>query len=173
MEAPFGGPLQRALIGRRFLEGPLFVHFSANKGPLCGGPFMGSTYRGPNCGGRMKRAPLWEPYEEDPFDIIRGLFWIVSLQKTLFGYGKGSMQGAFLRKAPMLRALFGWFRYKELLGLAEPHFAKGSLLGAFCRGIFVERHFAKGGSSSVRKCLFQSICRFPVLGIRSRTWYKP
>ena len=33
-EARFGGPLQRALIERTFLEGPLFVHSSANKGPL-------------------------------------------------------------------------------------------------------------------------------------------
>ena len=54
MEAPFGGPLQSALIGRTFLEGPLFVHSFANKGPLCGGPFMGSTYRGPICKGRMR-----------------------------------------------------------------------------------------------------------------------
>ena len=73
LEAPFGGPLQRALIGRIFLERPLFVH-SANKDPLCGGPFMGSTFRGPICGGRMKRAPLRKPYEEDPFEVMRGLF---------------------------------------------------------------------------------------------------
>ena len=75
MEAPFGGPLQRALIGRTFLERPLFVHSSVNKGPICREPFMGSTYRGPICGGRMKRAPLRKPYEEDPsFEIMRGLF---------------------------------------------------------------------------------------------------
>ena len=78
MEGPIGGffgeSLQRALIGRTFLEGPLFVHSSANKGPLCGGPFMGSTYRRPICGGRMKRAPLPKPYEEDPFEIMRGVF---------------------------------------------------------------------------------------------------
>ena len=82
------------------------------------------------------------------------------------------MQGAFLRKAPLQRALFGWFLYKELLRLAGPHFAKGSLLGDFCRGLFVERHFAKGGSSSVQKRLSQSICKLPVLDIPSRTWYK-
>ena len=74
MEAPFGGPLQRALIGRTFLEGPLFVHSSASKGPLCAGSFMGSTYREPICEGRIKRAPLRKPYEEDPFEIMRGLF---------------------------------------------------------------------------------------------------
>ena len=38
------------------------------------------------------------------------------------------MQGAFIKKAPLQRALFGWFLYKELLRLAGPHFAKGSLL---------------------------------------------
>ena len=133
METPFGGPLQRALIGRTFLEGPLFVHSFANKGPLCGEPYMGSTYRGPICGGHMKRAPLQKPYEEDPFEIMRGLFG-QSLQKALFGYGRGSMQGAFLRKGPLQRALFGWFLYKELLRQAGPHFAKGSLLRDFCRG---------------------------------------
>ena len=136
MEAPFRGPLQRAVIGRTFLEGPLFVHPSANKGPLCGGPFMGSTYRRPICGCRMKRASLQQPYEENPFEIMIGLFWIVSLQKALSGYKRGSMQGAFLRKAPLQRAMFGWFLCKELLRLAEPHFAKGSFLGAFCRGLF-------------------------------------
>ena len=35
---------------------------------------MGSTYRRPICGGRMKRAPLPKPNEEDPFEIMRGLF---------------------------------------------------------------------------------------------------
>ena len=35
------------------------------------------------------------------------------------------MQGAFLKKAPLQRALFEWFLYKELLRLAGPHFAKG------------------------------------------------
>ena len=74
MEAPFRGPSQRALIGRTLLEWPLFVHSSANKGPLCGGPFMGSTCRGPISGGRMKRASLRKRYEEDPFEIMRGLF---------------------------------------------------------------------------------------------------
>ena len=54
-----------------------------------------------------------------------------------------------------------------------PHFANGSLLGAVCSGFFVEGHFAKGGSLSVQKRLAQSICRLPVLNIRSRTWYKP
>ena len=44
------------------------------------------------------------------------------------------MPGAFLRKAPLQRALFEWFLYKELLRLAEPHFAKGSLLGIFAEG---------------------------------------
>ena len=34
----------------------------------------------------------------------------------------------------MQRALFGWFLYKELLRLAGPHFAKGSLLGIFAEG---------------------------------------
>ena len=38
------------------------------------------------------------------------------------------MQGAFLRKAPLQRVLFGWFLYKELLRLAGPHFAESSLL---------------------------------------------
>ena len=48
------------------------------------------------------------------------------------------MQGAFLRKARLQRTLFGWFIYKELLKLDTPHFAKGSLLEAFCRGLFIE-----------------------------------
>ena len=130
MEAPFGGPL---------LEGPLFVHSSANKGPLCGGPFMGSTYRGPICGG-WKRLNAGRFFEEGP--LAEGPVWM-------------------------------FFFYKELLRLAGPHFAKGSLLGDFCRGLFVERHLAKGGSSSVQKRLSQSICRLPILDIRSRTWYKP
>ena len=65
---------------------------------------MGSTYRGPICGCRMKRAPLREPYKEYPFEIMRGLFWIVSLQKALFSYERGSIQGAFLRKALLQRA---------------------------------------------------------------------
>ena len=60
------------------------------------------------------------------------------MQRALFGYGRGSMHGAFLKKAPLQRALFEWFLYKELLRLAGPHFAKGSLLGDFCRGLFVE-----------------------------------
>ena len=74
MDAPFGVPLQRARIGRTFLEGPLFVHSSANKGPLRGGPFMESTYIESILEGPMKRAPLRKPYEEDPFEIMRGLF---------------------------------------------------------------------------------------------------
>ena len=61
---------------------------------------------------------LQEPFEEGPFEMMReGPFWIVSLQKALLGYGRGSMQGAFLRKVPLQMALFGWFLYKELLGL--------------------------------------------------------
>ena len=44
------------------------------------------------------------------------------------------MQGAFLRKAPLQRALFGWFLYEEFLRLAGPHFAKGFLLGGFAEG---------------------------------------
>ena len=95
------------------------------------------------------------------------------MQQALFGYGRGSMQGAFLRKAPLKRDLFGWFLYKELLRLAGPHFAKSSLQGDFRRGLFVERRFAKGGSSSVQKRLSQSICTLAVLDIRLRTWYKP
>ena len=78
MECPIGGSfwgaLQRARIGRTFLQGPLFVHSSANKGPLRGGPFMKSTHRGSICGGPMKRALLRKSYEEDPFEIMRGLF---------------------------------------------------------------------------------------------------
>ena len=53
------------------------------------------------------------------------------------------MQGAFLRKASLQKALFGWFLYKELLRLAGPHFEKSSLQGDFRRGFFVERRFAK------------------------------
>ena len=53
---------------------------------------MGSTYRGPVCGGPLKRAFLREPYEDGPFEMMReGPFWIVFLQKVLFGYGRGSM----------------------------------------------------------------------------------
>ena len=119
---------------------------------------MGSTYRGPICGGRMKRRPLRKPYEEDRFEIMRGLFG-QSLCKRLFS----AMEEAQCRAPSLQRALFGWFLYKELLRLAGPHFAKSSLLGDFRRGFFVERRFAKGGSSSVQKRLSQSICRLPVL----------
>ena len=63
---------------------------------------MGSTYRGPVCGGLIKRALLREPYEEGPFEMMReGPFRIVCLQKVLFDYGRGSMQSAFLRKIPL------------------------------------------------------------------------
>ena len=48
LEAPFGGHLQRALIGRTFLDGLLFVHSSANKGPFVEGL-------------------LWEAHTEGPF----------------------------------------------------------------------------------------------------------
>ena len=79
---------------------------------------MGSTYRGPVCGCSIKRALFREPYEEGPFEMMReGPFWIVSFQKALFGYGRGSMQGVFLRKVPVQMALFRWFLYKELLRL--------------------------------------------------------
>ena len=44
------------------------------------------------------------------------------------------MQGAFLRKAPLQRALLGWFLYKELLRLAEPHFAKALYWEIFAEG---------------------------------------
>ena len=75
---------------------------------------MGSTYRRPICGGRMKRAPLPKPYEEDPFEIMRA-FWIVSLQRALFGYGRGSMQGAFLKKAPFRGPCLNGFFTKSFL----------------------------------------------------------
>ena len=64
------------------------------------------------------------------------------------------MQGAFLKKAPLQRAPV-WMvsLLRALLTKKGPHFAKGSLLGAFCRGLFVEVNFAKDGSSSVQKRL--------------------
>ena len=101
MEAPFGGPLQTALIERTFLEGPLFVHSSANKGPLCGGLFMGSTYRGPIFGGRMKRAPLRKPYEEDLFEIMRGLLDSL-LAKGSFRLWKRFNAGRLLEEGPFV-----------------------------------------------------------------------
>ena len=79
MEGPTGGSFWGAFTGGPLFEGRFWKGFYLLillqiRGPLCGGPFMGSTNRRPICGGRMKRAPLWKPYEEDPFEIIRGLF---------------------------------------------------------------------------------------------------
>ena len=70
MEGPIGGSFWGAFTEgpywKDILEGPLFVHSSANKSPLRIGFFMGTTYRGPICGGRIKRALLQKPYEEYP-----------------------------------------------------------------------------------------------------------
>ena len=45
---------------------------------------MGSTYRGPVCGGPMKRAPLQEPYEEGPWAFTEGTYWKDILEGPLF-----------------------------------------------------------------------------------------
>ena len=58
-------PLQEGHFGR-----PLFVQSCTNKGPPCGGRFMGSTYRGPVYGCPTKSVPLRKPYEEDAFEMM-------------------------------------------------------------------------------------------------------
>ena len=97
MEGPTGGSFWGAFYRRPFLEGHFwkgsYLYIPVQiRAPLCGGLFMGSTYRRLICGGPMKRAPLWEHYEEGPFEIKRkGPFWIIFFQKPPFGYGRDSI----------------------------------------------------------------------------------
>ena len=60
VEGPIGGffwgTFTEGPYLKKFLEGPLFVHSCRNEGSLCGGPFMGGTYRGSVCGGPTKMA---------------------------------------------------------------------------------------------------------------------
>ena len=84
------------------------------------------------------------------------------------------MQGAFLRKAPLQRACLDGFFTKSSLDYQDPILQRALYWGIFAEGslLRLERHFTKGGSSSVQKRLSQSICRLPVLNVDSRTWYK-
>ena len=97
MEGPTGGSFWEAFYRRPFLEGHFwkgsYLYIPVQiRAPLCGGLFMGSTYRRLICGGSVKRAPLWEHYEEGPFEIKRkGPFWIIFFQKPPFGYGRDSI----------------------------------------------------------------------------------